>query len=854
MFSKAYKCDLHIHTDFSNKTKDHDYVGHFSLEKLVEKLNLPENDIKMFSLTDHNIFNVEVYKEYFKSYNENERKLFIGVELDILKEEDLFNEIYNLKNGNSKKVSKYHALIIFKNNDIDGLEEKLERMYKCIEIEYQKEYSESINFSLENIKIRRTSIDRIITSFYGEDYLIVAHGKKDSSIVSAYKQNITDAQKMILLGIINSLEMSPNKFEAVEHYKQGFDKVLKDEFRSRSDVPYVVFSDNHEINAYPNYKSDQIINDRPFTWIKGDLSFETLRLAFIDPLSRIAISNTVVPFPLKYLESISYKIVDSNDIVQDRTIDFSSGINVIIGGRSSGKSLLLNAILYNLSTSRDLSKISDYENVKNKIIIKDSILGKLNVESDYKSLNSCNTKAFSQDEIVNKFNDNGEALTDALPFERFNEEEIKDELNLSFSILDSLSRNYRLLSTHKNYRDLQFLSEDIISSSKNKKLSFLYEAGIDAVEDSIIESSMSIRNIINKLIESKDNLRNLSSIKYGLNLLFDSEDIMKFESVVSILESKILNFENKYYESKVKEVFINKVRQKVPEIFKTWLSNHDMQIEDAEIRLNNQLTKSKNYFKSLILFESSINKIDDLKFDLKSKDFSYSNEFKLRTEINYELNKDIFQKHLIDKISNFDENNIRKSLMDMIFDQNGVKIKRKTNSPNDFDDLINSYKTKVKDSVKPKYTIVEKNLEKDISSEFMSPGKKASIYLDIIIDNLYTLSDPFILIVDQPEDNLDNMFITDRLIEKFRMLRGKVQVILVTHNAPIAINCDSDNIIIATNNNKVIDYRYGGLENLEFRKEICKILDGGHYIFDRRYHKYDIPKRKIYEPITTEDE
>ncbi len=46
--------------------------------------------------------------------------------------------------------------------------------------------------------------------------------------------------------------------------------------------------------------------------------------------------------------------------------------------------------------------------------------------------------------------------------------------------------------------------------------------------------------------------------------------------------------------------------------------------------------------------------------------------------------------------------------------------------------------------------------------------------------------------IDQPEDNIDNEFITDIMIDKIRDLRMKNQVILVTHNAAIAINSDSE--------------------------------------------------------------
>ena len=62
-YSNWLKIDLHIHSNFSDKTKDRDYKGVFSVETLKQKLI--ENDVAIFSITDHNIINVEAYRKYY---------------------------------------------------------------------------------------------------------------------------------------------------------------------------------------------------------------------------------------------------------------------------------------------------------------------------------------------------------------------------------------------------------------------------------------------------------------------------------------------------------------------------------------------------------------------------------------------------------------------------------------------------------------------------------------------------------------------------------------------------------------------------------------------------------------------
>ena len=104
-YSDWLKIDLHIHTDWSRKTKENDYKGNFSVANLKQKLL--DNGVQLFSLTDHNIINIDAYKEYYESFNLNtDPLLLIGVELDIV-----------VNNTQSEKT--YHSLLIFNNPSIE---------------------------------------------------------------------------------------------------------------------------------------------------------------------------------------------------------------------------------------------------------------------------------------------------------------------------------------------------------------------------------------------------------------------------------------------------------------------------------------------------------------------------------------------------------------------------------------------------------------------------------------------------------------------------------------------------------------------------------------------------------------
>ena len=96
IYSDWFKVDLHIHTDYSKKTKVNDYQGNFSITVLKQKLK--DNNVELFSMTDHNIINTAAYKWYYDNYEEGDPKLLLGCEFDIEVPE-------------SNKKTTYHSLI-----------------------------------------------------------------------------------------------------------------------------------------------------------------------------------------------------------------------------------------------------------------------------------------------------------------------------------------------------------------------------------------------------------------------------------------------------------------------------------------------------------------------------------------------------------------------------------------------------------------------------------------------------------------------------------------------------------------------------------------------------------------------
>ncbi|KYO56211.1 hypothetical protein AUP44_22370 [Tistrella mobilis] len=120
----------------------------------------------------------------------------------------------------------------------------------------------------------------------------------------------------------------------------------------------------------------------------------------------------------------------------------------------------------------------------------------------------------------------------------------------------------------------------------------------------------------------------------------------------------------------------------------------------------------------------------------------------------------------------------------------------------------------------------------------LSPGPRGIVLLLLYLA-LHD-SDDRPLIIDQSEQNLDPKPIFDELVELFILAKNVRQVIMVTHNANLAVNADADQVIVAFSGTHTpgklppIRYLSGGLGNADMRKHICDILEGGERAFKER--------------------
>ena len=94
------------------------------------------------------------------------------------------------------------------------------------------------------------------------------------------------------------------------------------------------------------------------------------------------------------------------------------------------------------------------------------------------------------------------------------------------------------------------------------------------------------------------------------------------------------------------------------------------------------------------------------------------------------------------------------------------------------------------------------------------------------------------LLIDQPEDNIDNEARYAQLTKWVRKQKYNRQIILVTHDANIVINGDAECVIIANHLGDKFDYEFGALEYKDILDKAAVILDGGKTAIHRRMEKY----------------
>ena len=313
--SEWHKWDLHFHTPSSYDYED----GSVTNDDIVN--GLLTNDVAAVAITDHHVIDVERISE-LQRIAAGRITILPGIEF--------------LSDARGKDP--IHIIGIF------------------------PEYA-NLSFVWDQIK-NRTNIARIystgvqINEVYNDlvdtcnlihelGGLVTIHAGSKSNGIDKITNSLPhyEAQKEDIARCIDIFDMG--KEEDLEGYRKFVFPSLKKKY------PMVLCSDNHNIKNYSVKQN---------CWIKGMTNFAGLKQIIFEPDLRVRIQSSNPDNKLGRLVITEAEFEDTNGLFGKQTIHFNENLNSIIGGKSSGKSLLLHSMA-NAIDAAQVGRISDALNI-----------------------------------------------------------------------------------------------------------------------------------------------------------------------------------------------------------------------------------------------------------------------------------------------------------------------------------------------------------------------------------------------------------------------------------------------------------------------------------------------------------
>lgn len=334
--SNWYRWDLHIHTpytQFNNKGFNISGKNEEEIWKIYcQKLN--NSGIDVFGITDY--FSINNYK-YLK---ENRDSLGLREDIVLLPNIELrVQDLTSKGEGKGEQKNFANTHIIFSENiKVQKIENFLEHIYlkigrsntsqTCARF-YTLSDDEKNNINCYPYKdgILNSLKD---TGFSSDDYLIMDAAGNDGIYINPEKsghfEEVDFLLKHVKIKQIQGTPEKPNQRDVNFYTKELPMDAKRDYGKDIDPYPCIIASDAHNLENI----------GKKYTWIKANPSFEGLRQIIFEPIDRISFEK---PNNLNNSTIISYIKYG------DETVNFNRSLNTIIGGRSTGKSTLINTVL-----------------------------------------------------------------------------------------------------------------------------------------------------------------------------------------------------------------------------------------------------------------------------------------------------------------------------------------------------------------------------------------------------------------------------------------------------------------------------------------------------------------------------
>lgn len=887
--SEWRKCDLHIHTPFSGETT-------YGCEKEKNNCCLQHGLNSEKNIWDTFIADLEENYEAGSIIGICDYNTFAGY-LKIKKDYHNFFEKYTvlpvieLRTDDyvgKKAELKINLHIIF-SNQIDDSE--LNRLLEHPLTRDNIKIKDIKNFNSEAICIEKLkNFLNENSNYYQNKYLLMLGRNEANEIDNGIKGSyMKDAQF-----ICSASETIEQAKKAQSNTQQYFNEY---------NIKYFHCSDAHSFSSKKDEKTRKI--GHCYTWIKGIPSFETLRQAFFSYDSRVRIQPTKPVQALNVIDAIEISLpsgtkIGDNDCCfagKSYSLKLNPSLNCFIGGRGTGKSLLLQLMCS--KNSEQLPPTDDKNNIVSKIKtinwhdavkidgIEFEYFGQGTIEKFYEN------KTKFQESIsnrLNKFWTTEEFTTNTVPptstlfINAINEKKeplkkfiskLEQQINIVSSKIDNdtqiknlkkeIEAKKKIIETYKDEQYIKLSSENKTLTEKNN---FLNNSKI--CFNTLIDKINSICTDLKK-IDKKEKYKDIFYYAEKYNLLLD--ELSKLTDVKNSEEQKICDEKEmeisaalKTSEDNIKQYFLERGMSKanVDDLARAQQDLFDLNaelsvlenknsIEEKEFSdLKSEAESTKNEYYTIMntvlaetqaILKSKENKeISNLTFEYKDDKAQMFSDFAKFIKEKIDVNENDFRAVLRKRTSLCENELVLANILEDICLNEAKSTKSSEKILNFFS--CNERNKKIYDL---KCLLCMNNIIKyemfntkyqGKNLEDLSFGQRATA---IVLTLLLFGNKP--LIIDEPETHLDQRFVANDLVNIIKKVKNDKQIIFATHNANIVINADAEQIFIlkmekdnkTTINQMAIEDVYD-----QQKKEELLLLEGSLQAFKKREEKYHI--------------
>ena len=572
-----------------------------------------------------------------------------------------------------------------------------------------------------------------------------------------------------------------------------------------------------EIKRYKNFVEYDNLDgiDCEVEWEDGQISklLSNDNKRYIDYIPQMHLNNIAEDKE----KNITFK--QTIDELLHRQIDYTSSLH----------SLTSEILEHKQSLNNEVDKYFDNEKELNRLQGELTLLGdKKAIETSIKKYNQELVELKSKSTLTPEDEESIKKIQDSIA-ENYKEKTIKND---EVILLESIKKVFHTFDS----KVITFIDEEfsnVITMAENKSIleeikTSLSKNLISSIESFKLDNPLNTDTLITTISELDEKINQLHISLEPFNEKFD--DKKKFLDTQKKLAdeqeklNKILQKE-KEIESQKSTLVLDVFLTKYSELFDTYKKiialNEPYKLigKDLELITEIKFDIEKFYinFSSYIAKNQSLDKLFDPSI------YTVKNEFLYESENHINKISTILMKLFEGDIS-FNKNKTRQEMITYLFD----------------------------DYFKVTYDLKQGNDK----LEHMSPGKKGIILFQLFLE---ISSSKIPILIDQPEDNLDNRTVYDTLTEFIKNKKIDRQIIMVSHNSNLVVSTDSENIIVANQNGQgesaiKFDYINGALENTfknhaegisvlksqGIREHVCDILEGGEIAFKKREQKYNI--------------